>query len=81
VSLNSWRAVPLQELAHYALATTDLEFQFSFGWDELWGIANRGDFDLRAHAGASGQDLRYRDPVTNEASSCVGHDRPRWAAE
>lgn len=55
-----------QELAHYALATTDLEFEFPFGWDELWGIANRGDFDLRAHSRASGLELVYRDPVSNK---------------
>jgi glycyl-tRNA synthetase len=36
-------------LAHYALATTDIEYKFPFGWGELWGIANRGDFDLRQH--------------------------------
>lgn len=54
----------LQELAHYALATTDLEFSFPFGWDEIWGIANRGDFDLRAHSKASGHELSYRDPVS-----------------
>jgi len=54
----------MQELAHYALATTDLEFAFPFGWDELWGIANRGDFDLRAHSRASGLELVYREPGT-----------------
>ena len=48
------------ELAHYALATTDLEFRFPWGWGELWGIANRGDFDLRAHSAASGTQLTYR---------------------
>jgi glycyl-tRNA synthetase len=43
------------DLAHYALATTDIEFDFpSFGWGELWGIANRGSFDLEQHAAASG---------------------------
>lgn len=57
-------APPSQELAHYALATTDLEFAFPFGWDELWGIANRGDFDLRAHSRASGLELVYREPGT-----------------
>jgi glycyl-tRNA synthetase len=50
------------ELAHYALATTDLEFAFPHGWDELWGVANRGDFDLRAHAAASGVALTYAEP-------------------
>ncbi len=37
------------ELAHYALATTDIEYRFPFGWSELWGIANRGDFDMKRH--------------------------------
>jgi glycyl-tRNA synthetase len=54
------------ELAHYARDTTDLLFHFPFGWEELMGVANRGDFDLAAHSKASGQPLVYRDPVTNE---------------
>ena len=45
------------ELAHYAVATTDLEFKYPFGWGELWGIANRGDHDIRAHSRASGANL------------------------
>ncbi len=49
------------ELAHYAKAATDVEYEFPFGWGELEGIANRTDFDLRAHQEASGQDLRYFD--------------------
>jgi glycyl-tRNA synthetase len=47
------------ELAHYATATADVEFLFPWGWGELEGIANRGDYDLRAHAGASGARLEY----------------------
>jgi glycyl-tRNA synthetase len=54
------------ELAHYALATSDIEVAFPWGWDELWGIANRGSYDLSAHSAASGKDLSYRDAVTNE---------------
>jgi glycyl-tRNA synthetase len=57
------------ELSHYAKRTVDLEFYFpdpSMGWSELEGIANRTDFDLKAHEAASGQDLSYFDPVTNE---------------
>ncbi|CAE7385899.1 glyQS [Symbiodinium sp. KB8] len=50
------------ELAHYALATTDIEFNYPFGWGELWGIANRGKYDLLRHEAASGQDMRFRDP-------------------
>ncbi len=52
------------ELAHYAAAATDVEYQFPFGWSELEGIANRGDFDLAAHEAASGQELRYFDEET-----------------
>jgi glycyl-tRNA synthetase len=49
------------ELAHYAKAATDVEYEFPFGWGELEGIANRTDFDLRAHLEASGEDLTYFD--------------------
>lgn len=55
-----------EELSHYSNATTDIEFQFPFGWGELWGIADRTDFDLKAHMTHSGEDLRYIDPMTNE---------------
>ncbi|MFM8999931.1 MAG: glycine--tRNA ligase [Actinomycetota bacterium] len=54
------------ELAHYAKAATDVEYEFPFGWSELEGIANRTDFDLRAHSEASGEDLSYFDPETEE---------------
>jgi glycyl-tRNA synthetase len=57
------------ELSHYAKRTVDLEFYFpdaSMGWSELEGIANRTDFDLKAHEAASGQDLSYFDAATNE---------------
>ncbi len=54
------------ELAHYAAGCTDVEYKFPFGWSELEGIANRGDYDLKQHAQFSGQDLQYRDPITNE---------------
>jgi len=54
------------ELAHYARATSDVEYMFPWGWDELEGIANRADFDLRAHAEASGEDLRYYDQEADE---------------
>ncbi len=54
------------ELAHYAAGCTDVEYKFPFGWSELEGIANRGDYDLKQHAQFSGQDLQYQDPVTNE---------------
>ena len=46
--------------------TTDIEFKFPFGWGELWGIADRTDFDLNAHSKVSGKNLDYTDPITNE---------------
>ena len=55
-----------EELSHYSAATTDVEFLFPFGWGELWGIADRTDFDLKQHTQHSGEDLSYLDPVTNE---------------
>lgn len=55
-----------EELSHYSNATTDIEFLFPFGWGELWGIADRTDFDLIKHAEFSGQDMLYLDPETNE---------------
>ncbi|MDI9461188.1 MAG: glycine--tRNA ligase [Saccharofermentanales bacterium] len=54
------------ELSFYSLATTDIEYLYPFGWGELWGIADRTDYDLRQHMEHSRQDLRYFDPVTNE---------------
>jgi glycyl-tRNA synthetase len=54
------------ELAHYAKAATDVEYEFPFGWGELEGIANRTDFDLRAHQEASGEDLTYFDQDKEE---------------
>ena len=55
-----------EELAHYAKAATDVEYEFPFGWSELEGIANRTDFDLKAHQEASGQDLTYFDQEKEE---------------
>ncbi len=55
-----------EELSHYSTATADVEYRFPWGWDELEGIANRTDFDLKAHAAASGERLEYFDPTTNE---------------
>jgi glycyl-tRNA synthetase len=54
------------ELAHYAKKAVDVEYRFPFGWKELEGVHNRGDFDLSSHAEASGENLEYFDPVTNE---------------
>jgi glycyl-tRNA synthetase len=55
-----------REKAHYALASSDIEYLYPWGWAELEGIARRGDFDLRRHQEASGRDLQYTDPQTNE---------------
>ncbi len=55
-----------EELSFYSKATTDIEFLFPFGWGELWGIADRTDYDLRRHQEHSGKDLTYFDPETNE---------------
>ena len=55
-----------EELSHYSKATTDIEYRYPFGWGELWGIANRTDYDLRQHGEATGEDLTYLDPFTNE---------------
>jgi len=55
-----------EELSHYSKATTDFEFKFPFGWGELWGIADRTDYDLTCHQNTSGENMEYTDPVTNE---------------
>jgi glycyl-tRNA synthetase len=55
------------ELAHYSRATTDIEYDFPFGWGELEGIAHRGTFDLEQHARASGKDLSFYDEQTKES--------------
>ncbi len=54
------------ELSHYSAATADIEFLFPWGWDELEGVANRTDFDLKKHAEASGSRLEYHDPNSDE---------------
>ena len=55
-----------EELSFYSKATTDFEYLFPFGWGELWGIADRTDYDLKAHQTTSGVNMEYTDPVTNE---------------
>ena len=74
------------ELSHYAKATYDIEYDFpDMGWSELEGIANRTDFDLKAHAQHSGEDLSYFDPETEERfvpyviEPAVGVERPTLA--
>lgn len=55
-----------EELSFYSKATTDIEYKFPFGWGELWGIANRTDYDLTKHMEYSKSDMNYLDPQTNE---------------
>ena len=55
-----------EELAFYSKATTDIEYLFPFGWGEIWGIADRTDYDLKRHMDYSGESLEYLDPETNE---------------
>ena len=55
-----------EELCFYSKATTDFEFLFPFGWGELWGVADRTDYDLTQHIKTSGKTLDYFDPETNE---------------
>ena len=54
------------KLAFYSKATTDFEYLFPFGWGELWGIADRTDYDLKQHSVHSGKSMEYMDPTTNE---------------
>jgi glycyl-tRNA synthetase len=60
------RPHPADELSHYSSATSDVEYLFPIGWQELEGIANRGDFDLRQHAQFSGQKLEYVDSANGD---------------
>ena len=60
------RAHDADELSHYSSGTSDVEYLFPIGWQELEGVANRGDFDLRQHAEHSGQELEYVDTATGE---------------
>ncbi len=60
------RAHDTEELSHYSSATSDVEYLFPIGWSELEGVANRGDYDLNAHAKASGQKLEYVDTASGE---------------
>jgi glycyl-tRNA synthetase len=55
-----------EELSHYSKGTTDIEYKFPFGWGELWGIANRTDYDLKQHMEHSGEDLTFFDADKNE---------------
>lgn len=55
-----------EELSFYSVGTSDIEYKFPFGWGELWGIADRTDYDLKQHAEHSNADMNYMDPITNE---------------
>lgn len=68
VDPSNLRAEPHEKeaLSHYSNATTDIEFKYPWGFDELWGIASRTDFDLKSHQDLSKEDLSYLDPETNE---------------
>ena len=55
-----------EELSFYSKATTDIEYMFPFGWGELWGIADRTDYDLKQHMEHSGEDMKYFDAIKNE---------------
>jgi glycyl-tRNA synthetase len=55
-----------EELSHYSNATTDIEFLFPFGWGELWGIADRTDYDLKQHQEFSGEDMTFFDQIENK---------------
>ncbi len=74
-----------EELSFYSKATTDIEYLFPMGWGELWGVADRTDYDLGVHMEHSGVDLRYLDPETNEKylpyviEPSVGLDRLLYA--
>ena len=74
-----------EELSFYSKATTDIEYLFPMGWGELWGIADRTDYDLGVHMEHSKTDLRYLDPETNEKylpyviEPSVGLDRLLYA--
>ena len=55
-----------KELVFYSKGTTDIEYKFPFGWGEVWGIADRTDYDLSRHMEATKEDMNYLDPETNE---------------
>ena len=61
-----WRAHAKEDLSHYSKRTEDIEYDFPFGWGELYGLAYRTDFDLSNHSKTSGEDLTYEDGQTGE---------------
>jgi glycyl-tRNA synthetase len=71
--------VPKKELAHYAKRAVDIEYKFPFGWQEIEGIHNRGDWDLSNHAKHSGEDLKYEEYFPHIIETSVGVDRSLFA--
>jgi glycyl-tRNA synthetase len=77
--------IPEEERAHYARRQVDIEYHFPFGWQEIEGIHNRGDYDLSNHSKHSGKELKYLDPKTGEKffpyiiETSVGADRSMFA--
>ena len=69
--LFRWREHSKDELSHYSKATSDLEFQFPFGWSELWGLAHRGNYDLNQHQEHSGKDLFYTEDAEKILPDCI----------
>ena len=72
---SGYRDHDQEELAFYSKGTTDIEFLFPFGWGELWGIADRTDYDLTQHQNVSGQDMSYFDDEKNESTSRMSSSR------
>lgn len=66
---------PQKSLAHYSKGTTDLQYKYPWGWDELAGIANRTDYDLKNHMEASGKELTYFDETENNPSTSSGQGK------
>jgi len=66
MTMERLRRKPHEKLAHYALAATDIEYEFPFGWGEIEGIHNRSDYDLKRHAEYSGKKIEYFDQPTGE---------------
>jgi len=73
------REVPKKELAHYAKKAVDIEYKFPFGWKEIEGIHNRGDWDLSNHSKNSGQDLKYEGYFPYIIETSAGADRSLFA--
>ena len=71
--------VPKKELAHYAKRAVDIEYKFPFGWQEIEGIHNRGDWDLSNHSKHSGEDLKYEGYFPHIIETSVGVDRSLFA--